>query len=90
MDMSDQKISIGIVEILLGFIGTSTLAVLGWISITLIDMKTDVAVTAVKVEENHSMLTTLWEDFITRKAVLDDIKNADQLPGVKASLERSN
>lgn len=88
--MSDQKISIGIVEILLGFIGTATLAVLGWISITLIDMKTDVAVTAIKVEENHSMLTTLWEDFITRKAVLNDIKNADQFSGIKASLERSN
>lgn len=67
--MDDRKITIGIVELLLGLAGTASLAVLSWMALTLVDMKTDVAVTSVKVEENHKMLTTLWQQVITKEAV---------------------
>ena len=67
--MDDRKITIGVVELLLGLAGTASLAVLSWMALTLVDMKTDVAVTSVKVEENHKMLTTLWQQVITKEAV---------------------
>ena len=71
--MDDRKITIGIVELLLGLAGTASLAVLSWMALTLVDMKTDVAVTSVKVEENHKMLTTLWQQVITQEAVYTDV-----------------
>lgn len=71
--MDDRKITIGIVELLLGLAGTASLAVLSWMALTLVDMKTDVAVTSVKVEENHKMLTTLWQQVITKEAVYTDV-----------------
>ena len=67
--MTEKKISIGVVELLLGLAGTASLGVLGWMALTLVDMKTDVAVTSVKVEENHKMLTTLWQQVLTKEAV---------------------
>lgn len=71
--MDDRKITIGVVELLLGLAGTASLAVLSWMALTLVDMKTDVAVTSVKVEENHKMLTTLWQQVITQEAVYTDV-----------------
>lgn len=71
--MDDRQITIGIVELLLGLAGTASLAVLSWMALTLVDMKTDVAVTSVKVEENHKMLTTLWQQVITKEAVYTDV-----------------
>lgn len=71
--MDDRKITIGVVELLLGLAGTASLAVLSWMALTLVDMKTDVAVTSVKVEENHKMLTTLWQQVITKEAVYTDV-----------------
>ena len=71
--MDDRKITIGVVELLLGLAGTASLAVLSWMALTLVDMKTDVAVTSVRVEENHKMLTTLWQQVITKEAVYTDV-----------------
>ena len=71
--MDDRKITIGVVELLLGLAGTASLAVLSWMALTLVDMKTDVAVTSIKVEENHKMLTTLWQQVITQEAVYTDV-----------------
>ena len=71
--MDDRKITIGVVELLLGLAGTASLAVLSWMALTLVDMKTDVAVTSIKVEENHKMLTTLWQQVITKEAVYTDV-----------------
>jgi hypothetical protein len=71
--MDDRKITIGVVELLLGLAGTASLAVLSWMALTLVDMKTDVAVTSIKVEENHKMLTTLWQQVIAKEAVYTDV-----------------
>jgi hypothetical protein len=71
--MGEKNITVGIVELLLALSGTAALAVLSWMALTLVDMKTDVAVTSVKVEENHKMLTTLWQTVLTKEAVYTDV-----------------
>jgi len=47
------------------------LGFLGWVGMSVVDLKTDTAVIAIKVDENHKMLSVLWEDF------LRDTKNGD-------------
>jgi hypothetical protein len=44
------------------------LAFLGWIGIEVTQLKTDTAVVAQKVTENHRMLTVLWDDFLQEKS----------------------
>lgn len=39
------------------------LAFIGWVGISVVDLKTNTAVIAVKVDENHKMLSVLWQDF---------------------------
>jgi len=43
------------------------LGFLGWIAIEVTQLKTDTAVVAQKVTENHRMLSVLWDDFIQEK-----------------------
>ena len=43
---------------------TVALAILGWMTLTLIAVDKKTAEIAVKVEANHDMLTPLWEEFI--------------------------
>ena len=40
------------------------LALLSWIAVTVVDLKTDTAVISAKVAANHQMLTPLWQDFL--------------------------
>jgi hypothetical protein len=44
------------------------LAFLGWIGIEVTQLKTDTAVVAQKVTENHRMLSVLWDDFLQEKS----------------------
>ena len=48
-------------------IGGAALMFLGWIAMTVVELKTDTAVIAVKVDENHRMLSVLWKDFLENK-----------------------
>lgn len=52
-------------------IATVLVGFIGWVAMSVVDLKTDTAVIAVKVDENHKMLSVLWEDF------LRDRKNGD-------------
>jgi len=45
-------------------IATLLVGFIGWVAMSVIDLKTDTAVIAVKVDENHKMLSVLWEDFL--------------------------
>lgn len=58
----------GIVITVTGAVVASVVGMLAWISTSVVDLKTDTAVIAVKVDENHKMLTTLWEDYIDRNS----------------------
>lgn len=44
---------------------TVGLAVLGWMTLTLIEVDKKTAEIAVKVEANHTMITPMWENFIS-------------------------
>jgi hypothetical protein len=44
------------------------IAFLGWIGIEVTQLKTDTAVVAQKVTENHRMLSVLWDDFLQEKS----------------------
>ena len=48
-------------------IGGAALAFLGWIALTVVELKTETAAIAVKVEENHKILSVLWGDFMEKK-----------------------
>ncbi len=48
-------------------IAGAMLAFLGWLGISIMDLKTDTAVIAVKVDKNHEILTVLWGDFLEKK-----------------------
>ena len=48
-------------------IGGAALAFLGWIALTVVELKTETAVIAVKVEENHKILSVLWGDFMEKR-----------------------
>jgi len=45
-------------------ITTLLVAFVGWVGMSIVDLKTDTAVIAIKVDENHKMLSVLWEDFL--------------------------
>ena len=62
-------------------IGGAALMFLGWIAMTVVELKTDTAVIAVKVDENHRMLSVLWKDFLENKN--GDIAWATQPPSIK-------
>ena len=65
---------------------TVALAILGWITLTLIEVDKKTETIAVKVEANHDMLTPLWEEFIRSKN--DDITRTDEKTSIEASSEK--
>ena len=46
------------------FIGGATLGFIGWIAFTVVDLKTETAVIAVKVDQKHKMLAELWDYYL--------------------------
>jgi len=46
------------------FVTAGALAFLGWAAISISDLKTNTEVIAVKVGQNHEMLSVLWDDFL--------------------------
>ena len=64
-------------------IGGAALMFLGWIAMTVVELKTDTAVIAVKVDENHRMLSVLWNDFLENKD--DNFAWFDESTGFKAT-----
>ena len=48
-------------------IAGAMLAFLGWLGISIMDLKTDTAVIAVKVDKNHEILSVLWGDYLEKK-----------------------
>lgn len=49
-------------------VSVAIIGMFGWIALSVVDLKTDTAVIAMKVDENHKMLTTLWEDYVDRNS----------------------
>jgi hypothetical protein len=49
-------------------VAASIIGMFGWIALSVVDLKTDTTVIAIKVDENHKMIKTLWEDYIDRSS----------------------
>lgn len=63
----DQKIILAIAGVLSTTIIGVLVSFLYWVGNNVVDLKTDTAVITVKVEENHKMLSVLWDDFLEKK-----------------------
>ena len=63
----DQKIILTIAGVLSTVIIGVLVTFLYWVGNNVVDLKTDTAVITVKVEENHKMLSVLWDDFLEKK-----------------------
>jgi hypothetical protein len=48
-------------------IAGAMLAFLGWLGVSIMDLKTDTAVIAVKVDKNHEILSVLWSDYLEKR-----------------------
>jgi len=68
-------------------ISGATLAFIGWIAFSVVELKTETAVISVKVDQNHKLLAELW-DFYLQERVNADIAWANRKPNLKASDER--
>lgn len=62
-----EKIMLGIAAFFGSTIVTILVAFLYWVGVNVVELKTDTAVVATKVEENHKMLSVLWKDFLENK-----------------------
>tara|TARA_R110000803_G_scaffold39104_11_gene84340 strand:- start:4348 stop:4581 length:234 start_codon:yes stop_codon:yes gene_type:complete len=63
----DQKIILAIAGVLSTVIIGVLVTFLYWVGNNVVDLKTDTAVITVKVEENHKMLSVLWDDFLEKR-----------------------
>tara|TARA_S200002703_G_scaffold142897_1_gene135545 strand:- start:681 stop:899 length:219 start_codon:yes stop_codon:yes gene_type:complete len=52
---------------MLNILVTAVLGFVAWIAMSIVDLKTETAVISVKVDENHKMLTPLWQDYLRRQ-----------------------
>ena len=67
---------------MLNILLTAMLGFLAWIAMSIIDLKTDTAVIAVKVDQNHVMLAELWDYYIQERA--NDLAWFNDTASVKA------
>ena len=52
-----------------GFFSTLSVGFIGWVGISIVDLKTEVAETHGKVAANYEMIKPMWESFISEKSV---------------------
>ena len=54
-----------------GFFSTLSVGFIGWVGISIVDLKTEVAQTHGKVAANYEMIKPMWESFISEKRIGD-------------------
>ena len=62
-----NKVLIGLV----GFFSTLSVGFIGWVGLSIVDLKTEVAQTHGKVAANYEMIKPMWESFISEKRIGD-------------------
>ena len=60
-----NKVLIGLV----GFFSTLSVGFIGWVGLSIVDLKTEVAQTHGKVAANYEMIKPMWEAFLSEKNV---------------------
>ena len=63
----EQKIILAVAGVLSTAIIGVLVTFLYWVGNNVVDLKTDTAVITIKVEENHKMLSVLWDDFLEKR-----------------------
>ena len=67
-------------------VSTAILGFLAWLGISMVDLKTETAVIAVKVDQNHKMLVELW-DYYLQERVNGDIAWVTRKPDIQTTAE---
>tara|TARA_B100001939_G_scaffold308126_1_gene288556 strand:- start:68 stop:304 length:237 start_codon:yes stop_codon:yes gene_type:complete len=73
-------------EMLNPIVSTAILGFLAWLGISMVDLKTETAVIAVKVDQNHKMLVELW-DYYLQERVNGDIAWVTRKPDIQTTAE---
>lgn len=55
----------------IGFFTALSVPFIGWVGISIVDMKVDLAETHAKVDANYQMIRPIWEQFISEKKLAD-------------------
>jgi hypothetical protein len=71
--MDRRKITIGMLETVIGLMAAGSVSLLAWTALTLYNLNAQVQVMSVHVTESRDMIKPLWEDYIRRTAKLDTI-----------------
>lgn len=71
---------------MLNILVTAILGFVAWISLSIVELKTETAVITQKVSENHKMLTVLWDDFLEGRN--DNLAWIDESAGIKAASKK--
>jgi len=67
-------------------VSTAILGFLAWLGISMVDLKTETAVIAVKVDQNHKMLAEL-RDYYLQERVNGDIAWVTRKPDIQTTAE---
>lgn len=59
------RVLIGVI----GFFAALSIPFIGWVGISIVDLKVDVAETHAKVDANYQMIRPMWEKFISEKTI---------------------
>jgi len=59
-----NKVLIGLV----GFFSTLSVGFIGWVGISIVDLKTELAETHGKVAANYEMIKPMWQNFLAEKS----------------------
>ena len=54
---------------ILGFFSALAIPFIGWVGISIVDLKVDVTETHGKVAANYEMIRPMWEEFLSEKSV---------------------
>jgi len=68
-------------------IGGATLAFIGWIAFSVVDLKTETAVISVKVDQNHKMLAELWDYYLQERVNDGNLAWVTRKPNIQTTAE---
>ena len=60
---------------------------IGWIAFTVVDLKTETAVIAVKVDQNHKMLAELWDYYLQERVNDGNLAWVARKPDIQTTAE---
>tara|TARA_R100000935_G_scaffold34165_1_gene54758 strand:- start:1028 stop:1264 length:237 start_codon:yes stop_codon:yes gene_type:complete len=68
------------------FVSVIILGVVSWGAITLFTMNAQMAVVVYKVDQNFNMIQPMWQDFLQRRAIYDNVPVSNEPTDFQAAL----